>query len=161
MANGTILLILVAALGWTLALPAAAYAAAQPADASSAHAFAYLIYQFGSVICHQREERSFHLFAEQLPVCARCTGLYAGAAIAAVAYAGAGWSRPASHPDRGRVRALLLLAALPMVLSLAYEWSTGVVPSNLIRAATGLLLGAVVARVVLDGAASAAKRPRK
>ena len=38
------------------------------------------LYALGSHICHQRPERSFHLFAAQLPVCARCLGIYAGAA---------------------------------------------------------------------------------
>ena len=40
-----------------------------------------IVYALGSRICHQRPERSFHLFAAQLPVCARCVGIYAGAAI--------------------------------------------------------------------------------
>ena len=41
---------------------------------------ATLLYAIGSVICHQRPERSFHLDAVQLPVCARCLGIYVGAA---------------------------------------------------------------------------------
>ena len=34
------------------------------------------IFAVGSVICHQRPERSFFFDGHQLPVCARCTGLY-------------------------------------------------------------------------------------
>ncbi|MGH8188115.1 MAG: DUF2085 domain-containing protein, partial [Steroidobacteraceae bacterium] len=43
-----------------------------------------ITYAFGSVICHQRPERSFRIGLATLPVCARCTGLYAGAAVAAL-----------------------------------------------------------------------------
>jgi uncharacterized membrane protein len=154
-----ILLILVAAVGWTVALPAAAWAAAQPPEARFAHTLAFVIYEFGRVICHQRPERSFHLFAEQLPVCARCTGLYLGGAVAAVLYVAVRSSGSASMPEPARVRMLLLLAALPMVVSLVYEWTSGVVPSNALRAITGVLFGGLVAVVVLEGVA--ARPPRK
>jgi len=33
----------------------------------------------GYAICHQIPERSFHIHGEQLPLCARCTGIYMGA----------------------------------------------------------------------------------
>ena len=46
-----------------------------------AAAVAYLL---GSQICHQIAERSFHLAGAQLPVCARCTGIYAGFAAGVV-----------------------------------------------------------------------------
>ena len=51
-------------------------------------------------------------------------------------------------------RRLLTIAALPMAASIAYEWGTGDVPSNLARAATGLVLGAAVAYVILAAAES-------
>jgi len=45
-----------------------------------------LIFAVGSLICHQRPDRSFFVDGHQLPVCARCTGLYlSGAIVAAVA----------------------------------------------------------------------------
>ena len=40
-----------------------------------------VIFAVGAVICHQRPERSFFLDGHQLPVCARCTGLYLSGAI--------------------------------------------------------------------------------
>ena len=46
-------------------------------------------------------------------------------------------------------RRLLAIAALPIAASIVYEWSTGDVPSNLARAATGIILGAAVAHVIL------------
>jgi len=33
----------------------------------------------GYAICHQIDERSFHIDGQQLPLCARCTGIYMGA----------------------------------------------------------------------------------
>jgi hypothetical protein len=147
-----------AAVGWAAMLPAAAYAAALPADRSAAQVFAFAVYAFGSAICHQRDERSFHFFAEQLPVCARCTGLYAGAAIAAISYVGL-FRRPESGPGpsgppsraagTGTARLLLASAAVPIMASLVYEWTTGDVPSNMVRAGTGIVFGGAVAYVIL------------
>lgn len=155
------LLVAGAAVVWAAMLPAAAYAAALPADRSAAQVFAFAVYAFGSAICHQRDERSFHLFAEQLPVCARCTGLYAGAAIAAIWYVGL-FRRRASGPGpsgvegppsgaagTGTARLLLASAAVPMAASLVYEWTTGDVPSNVVRAGTGIVFGSAVANVIL------------
>src|SRR5919108_3827467 len=41
-------------------------------------------YQFFSRICHQADERSFHVFGAKLAVCARCTGVYVGFLIGGV-----------------------------------------------------------------------------
>jgi uncharacterized membrane protein len=35
-------------------------------------------YQFFSTVCHQQDERSFHLFEHKLAVCSRCVSIYAG-----------------------------------------------------------------------------------
>ncbi len=35
----------------------------------------------GYAICHQIPERSFHIAGHQLPLCARCTGIYMGAMV--------------------------------------------------------------------------------
>jgi uncharacterized membrane protein len=146
-----------AAVLWALLLPAAAFAASRPRGNGGWHAFALGIYGFGSAICHQRVERSFHLFGAQLPVCARCTGIYVGAAVAALAtsfalpYVVSGFSRTRKvrlQADTTTVRILLALAALPAALTLVYEWTTGIVSSNSIRAATGFVLGAAVSIAV-------------
>jgi uncharacterized membrane protein len=42
------------------------------------------VYAIGSFVCHQLPERSWRLWTAQMPVCARCTGIYFGAAIAAL-----------------------------------------------------------------------------
>jgi uncharacterized membrane protein len=137
---------IVGAVLWAAMLPAAAFAASRPAPASAWYGFAFVVYGAGSVLCHQLPARSFHLWATQLPVCARCTGIYAGGAIAAVVsvvrlkpnatYVGADRTR--------RARLLLATAFLPTAATLAFEWTTGQAPSNTVRALAGLPLGAAV-----------------
>jgi uncharacterized membrane protein len=147
-----VVLAMTAAVVWAAMLPAAAYAAAL-ADRPAAQLFAFAVYGLGSAICHQLDARSFHLFGEQLPVCARCLGLYAGGAVAAISYAWLARSRKGRAGSAAALtrtaRWLLPLAAVPMAASLIYEWSTGDVPSNLIRSATGIVLGVAVAHVIL------------
>lgn len=41
----------------------------------------------GYAICHRIEERSFHVFGRQLPLCARCTGEFYAAGIALLFFA--------------------------------------------------------------------------
>lgn len=36
------------------------------------------IYSVYSHVCHQREDRSFHIFGTKMGVCSRCTGIYTG-----------------------------------------------------------------------------------
>jgi uncharacterized membrane protein len=133
------------AIAWAAALPAATFVAAQAQPRALASLFAVGVYFVGSAVCHQLEARSFHLWAHQMPVCARCTGLYAGAALAAVAV-GVRRRRAAVALNP---RWLVGLALMPAVASLIYEWGTGVVPSNLTRAATGVVAGATVAWLVV------------
>src|SRR5438552_2016659 len=66
---------------WALALPLASFAVVQTTATHAWYAFAFGVYAIGSLVCHQLPERSFHLESVPLPVCARCTGIYAGAAI--------------------------------------------------------------------------------
>jgi uncharacterized membrane protein len=99
-----------------------------------------LTYGFGSLICHQRPERSFHIGAAQIPVCARCFGLYAGAAIGFVI-----WGLTPTAP---LLRVGLVIAAIPTAVTWTGEvldlWS----PTNLIRFVAALPLGAAVAVTV-------------
>ena len=60
------------AIAWVSLIVAAPLLPAAPAG---------ILYALGSRICHQISERSFHLGVAQLPVCARCLGIYAGFAI--------------------------------------------------------------------------------
>ncbi len=136
---------LTASTAWVAALPLATFAASRPSAASAVYGFALSVYAVGRVICHQLPARSFHLWGASLPVCARCTGIYIGAAAASVAVA---VSRRRSVDARSATqdpRVVLLLACAPTAATLAFEWTTGVTPSNAIRALAGLPLGAAVA----------------
>jgi uncharacterized membrane protein len=135
-----------AALAWAAVLPFGTFAATRVHASTAVHFAAFAVYSIGSLVCHQRPERSFHLWAAQLPVCARCTGIYVGAAAAVFI--------PVVQPfgsgtRRADERAWMLLAALPTVATLVYEWTTGDMPSNWMRFAAGLPLGVAVSWLVL------------
>jgi uncharacterized membrane protein len=109
------------------------------------------LYAVGSQICHQRPERSFHLFAAQLPVCGRCVGIYAGAAAGSVVAIGGRWL---SCLSRASLRMLLVWSVVPTALTLVAEWSGAWEGSNSARALAGVPLGFVVAVVVARAVAT-------
>jgi uncharacterized membrane protein len=126
----------VGALLWAATLLLAPFALQRGHGVSMASA---LIYQGASLICHQRPERSFHLAGIQLPVCARCTGLYLSGAAGALA-AWSGWRRPAMPRA---TRTAFALAAIPTALTFGVELAGLAHPSNHARAVAALPLGAV------------------
>jgi hypothetical protein len=159
-----------AAVAWALALPLATFAASRAHASAAGATFVVTVYGIGSLICHQLPARSYHLWAAQMPVCARCTGIYVGAAIGALAAIAASLTR---RPTTNRAavghatyraavghrlsgakapRAALIAAALPTLLTLLYEWTTGEMPSQAIRAAAGFPIGVVVAWLVVAAA---------
>ena len=147
---------------WAALLPLAPFAASQPAPARGWYSFALMMYAAGSFICHQMPARSLHSWAAQWPVCARCTGIYFGAATMAMVRSVRVRLKPDTTYDTriptydARVptydaRVLLALAALPTAATLIYEFVTRDTPSNAIRALAGATLGAAVSFVVLGG----------
>jgi uncharacterized membrane protein len=133
-----------ASIVWAVTLPLATFAASRTPVASAASVFALGVYVIGSRICHQLPSRSFHLWATQMPVCARCAGIYAGAAVASIV--AVLWRNVGLTVD---ARRLLAAAAIPTVATLAFEWGTATTPANWIRAAAGVPIGAAVAIVVV------------
>jgi len=158
-----------ASIAWALVLPLAPAIAARAQATPIEGGFLLAVYAIGSGICHQRPERSFFLWSHQMPVCARCAGIYFGAAIAALVAITLpplkGWpttggeGRPTTAGAMGprvsaRVwRAILVAASLPTAASIFYEWITGDMPSHWVRAATGLPLGAAIAATVVSALA--------
>ena len=138
-----------ASVTWAVLLPLTAFAASRLHASSIVYAGAAAVYVVGGFLCHQLPERSFHLWGVQLPVCARCLGLYVGGATSAiVATLVAASDRRWIEPGRD-ARVALAAAALPTIATLAYEWIFGVTPGNGIRAMAGVPLGAVVAWLVV------------
>jgi len=80
---------------WALLLPLVPFVASRPHATPLGTALLIAVYAIGSAICHQLPERSYHLWMAQMPVCARCAGIYFGAAIAAVVSSGARGFPPA------------------------------------------------------------------
>ena len=113
--------------------------------------FPALVYQAGALICHQRPERSFHLLGIQLPVCARCIGLYASGAIGAVAACALVNGRRAM-PD---ARVMLAAAAVPTAVTLLCEWTGLWYPSGAARAVAAIPLGLAGAWVLVASLAPA------
>jgi uncharacterized membrane protein len=106
------------------------------------------VYGLGGIVCHQLPERSFHWHGAQLAVCARCTGIYLGAcaSVAVVPLPPSVAARWVSPPTR--IAWLLGLAAVPMAVTLAAEWTGLWAPSAVVRAATGVIAGTAGAVVV-------------
>ena len=166
-----------ASVAWFGTLPLATFASSQPSSSSAVYLFAFGTYLVGSLLCHQRPERSFFLWGSQMPVCARCTGIYFGAALSALIVtarrlrakgASASLAGARVSPERaeaGRLqpsgrrspegvalhfaRMLLMVSVIPTAVTLGYEWTTGHTPANWIRAAAGIPIGVVVAWIVL------------
>ena len=103
------------------------------------------VYAAGARVCHQRSERCFWIQGRPMPVCARCTGLYAGAAVAGplALFLAAGLSSR-------RARLAVALAALPTVISWGIEFAGLAHPSNSVRMIAALPLGFVVAWLVIS-----------
>ena len=95
------------------------------------------VYYFFSSICHQLPSRSWHIHGGQFAVCIRCTSIYFGFLVGLIVL-----SRRAS------VRWLLIAAGMTLA-----QWvlAATVLDSVALRAATGVLLGATAAPLVLKG----------
>jgi uncharacterized membrane protein len=144
-------ILVVMPVAWIAALGAATVTSSLPSVGVAAYAFSAAVYEVGSFLCHQLPERSFHFRGAQLPVCARCVGLYVGAAVAAVA--ASRLSASASRNVWERAGGLMAVAALPTAVTLIGEWFSGRMPSHWIRAAAGFPLGAIVMLIVLAATA--------
>jgi uncharacterized membrane protein len=108
----------------------------------------------GYAVCHRIPERSFLIADRQLPLCARCSGLYLGAGAGLVALAALGGPRAGRFPARpyALVLGLFMLAwagdgfnSFLALLDLPHLYE----PSNLLRLITGSLAGIAISAVLL------------
>jgi uncharacterized membrane protein len=132
-----------AAMIWPLVLSAGAAARIARTGSSAAAA----VYTAAGLVCHQRDDRSFHTYGVKWPVCARCSGLYLAAPLGAfAALLGAGRLR------RARDLKVLALAAAPTAITFVIEHGGVASVSSATRFVAALPLGAAVAWVVVRAA---------
>ena len=112
------------------------------------------IYAAGARVCHQRPDRCFWIHGRPMPVCARCTGLYAGAAVAASFVLVSGLGGLSSR----RARRIAAIAALPTLITWGLEAAGLAHPSNVVRVVAALPLGFAAAGLVIATLARRARR---
>lgn len=99
--------------------------------------------QIGSAVCHQMAERSFMQNGIQMPLCARCTGIYSGAFFA---FFYLFWKKrtqadkPFSLPQTMLTAAAILPIGIDGVGSYLGFWES----NSFLRILTGSIAGAVV-----------------
>jgi uncharacterized membrane protein len=136
--------------GWVLTIGATPTIAQAPGVWAVVASLAYVA---GSVVCHQQPERSFHLAGVQLPVCARCTGLYIGGALGVLTWLIWRRARRPSPIAIDPIRAALALAiasaptAITVATAVAGIWDLSNASRATLALPLGFTAGAVLAAV--------------
>lgn len=101
---------------------------------------------FFGLICHQRPDRSFHLYGERMACCQRCFAIYGGFLVAGLFFAYLRSASPAPRPLRP-VWAALLCAPLILdgFVQLGGAWES----TAATRVASGLLFAVAVSWFLL------------
>ena len=109
------------------------------------------MYKFFHSICHQLDERSFHILGKPLAVCIRCLSIYAGFLTGTIAY-----------PFVGRLaitiisrRSALLLSVLPMIVDVMLDALGFHSSTTFTRLITGSVFGIVVPFFIIPAAREA------
>lgn len=119
--------------------------AGAPLIAEHSPGTAALIRLFFAPVCHQQADRCFRVADRPLAVCARCTGIYAGFLTGVLLL-------PALRKKhRAPNRRIFLLAAAPTAAEFSLARFHLIPDSAVVRAGTGLIIGAVVAACVIGG----------
>ncbi len=101
----------------------------------------------GYAVCHRIAARSFFAYGRQLPLCARCTGLYVGILTGLGTFLARGRTRAAQLPPVRLLAVLVVLGAsyaadgLNSYLSLFDFYTPLYPPHNTLRLITGTLFG--------------------
>lgn len=104
----------------------------------------------GYAVCHRIDLRTFHLGDRQLPLCARCTGMYLGAMLGLLYQFALGPRRAGSPPRRviAVLAGLLAAFAVDGLNSYFSLFPIGPIlyqPGNVLRLVTGTGMGVVIA----------------
>lgn len=105
------------------------------------------IYSAFGYLCHQIPERSFHVAGHKFAVCSRCTGLYAGFAVAVLSYPLTRSLNSTGTPSR----LWLLLAAVPLAIDFGLGYFDIWHNTHASRFVTGALLSSVAAFYIVPG----------
>jgi uncharacterized membrane protein len=110
-----------------------------------------LVYAVYERVCHQMEDRSFHLFGGQLAVCARCSSIYLAFLFGTLLFPLFGNISNANLPNRW----ILIGSAIP-VFADAIGGMIGIHEvTNVTRSITGGLFGLVVPFFIIPTAIEA------
>ena len=107
----------------------------------------------GYAVCHRIDLRSFHLGIRQLPLCARCTGMYLGALTTLIGFI-LTRGKAGAFPSRGIQIVLVGFAGLWALdginsfLSIMPGFPYIYTPDNTLRLLTGTLLGSALATMI-------------
>ena len=130
---------------WWALVPITLLGAALAAPYLSSHSFvvlAFALHHGFALVCHQRPERSFFVFGAPVAVCARCLGIYIGAAIGLLL----------RTSRRLALRILIAVAAIN-VIDAAMELAGLHGNWMVVRFALGLMLGAAGALLIASSMA--------
>jgi uncharacterized membrane protein len=128
-----------------------------PVAASSGHeTTAFIIYQGLKTVCHQMAERAFWVAGHPLAVCARCFGVYAGFAVAALLYPLSRRLRRTATPRREWLILALFPTAFDFALGITGLWAN----THSSRFLTGAWLGAWLVFYVVPGAVEIVRQRR-
>lgn len=94
-------------------------------------------YGLGSLVCHQRVERSLHACGRPWPVCGRCAGLYLGGAAGVLLALGGLARTRAAREWRRRIVAAAAPTAVLWTIEVVGLWN----PGTPLRAVAAGLLG--------------------
>ncbi len=111
-----------------------------------------MLNDIASLVCHQLDDRSLHIGSAALPLCARCTGVYAGFFIGALFLLLARRGSLGRLPSGKAALVAVGFLALFVVEALG-ERLQGWAASNSIRLACGCLVGVALSLVLVPLAA--------
>ena len=140
--------VLIVVLVWIAGIVSAPLLRAEGGDSTL---LSLLARAYGSV-CHQLDDRSFHLAGHPLAVCSRCFGIYVGYLAGLIVYP---FTRSLSQTEFPH-RSWLIVALVPVAIDFAGGF-LGIFDNTLAsRALTGLIAGAAGAFYTLPGLVSLA-----